>query len=73
MLLPSYKVEHSGSIRHLIGLFAYDFLAGVHKNERREMLIVQEALEKEPLLKNEGLLGGGYYVEYRTDDATTND
>ena len=26
-------------------------------------------LEKEPLLKREGLQGGGHYVEYRTDDA----
>ena len=28
-----------------------------------------KTLEKEPLLKSKGLLGGGYYVEYRTDDA----
>src|SRR5581483_12154947 len=26
-------------------------------------------IQKEPLLKQEGLKGGGYYVEYRTDDA----
>ena len=51
------------------GLFAYDVLAGVKKNERREMLTADETLEMEPLLKREGLLGGGHYVEYRTDDA----
>lgn len=33
------------------------------------MLTADEALSKEPLLKSEGLQGGGYYVEYRTDDA----
>ena len=33
------------------------------------MLSASETLKREPLLKQEGLKGGGYYVEYRTDDA----
>ena len=33
------------------------------------MLSKQETLNKEPLVKRDGLKGGGYYVEYRTDDA----
>jgi len=33
------------------------------------MLTAKEALEKEPLIKERDLLGAGYYVEYRTDDA----
>lgn len=33
------------------------------------MLSVADTLSKEPLLKRDGLKGGGYYVEYRTDDA----
>lgn len=33
------------------------------------MLSRQDTLDKEPLVKQEGLKGGGYYVEYRTDDA----
>jgi glycerol-3-phosphate dehydrogenase len=33
------------------------------------MLSRDEVLQKEPLIKKEGLKGGGYYVEYRTDDA----
>lgn len=33
------------------------------------MLSKKETLAKEPLVKKEGLKGGGYYVEYRTDDA----
>lgn len=69
MLLPIYKGGTFGRYSTSVGLFAYDFLAGVHKNERREMLSAKDTLEKEPLLKMEGLLGGGYYVEYRTDDA----
>ena len=33
------------------------------------MLTAEETLQKEPLVKKNGLKGGGYYVEYRTDDA----
>ena len=34
-----------------------------------KMLSKQATLNKEPLVKKDGLKGGGYYVEYRTDDA----
>ncbi|GAE47311.1 aerobic glycerol-3-phosphate dehydrogenase [Mesobacillus boroniphilus JCM 21738] len=33
------------------------------------MFSKDETLRREPLIKKEGLKGGGYYVEYRTDDA----
>jgi glycerol kinase len=33
------------------------------------MLSVEETLEKEPLLNPKDLRGGGFYAEYRTDDA----
>ncbi|WP_338469518.1 FAD-dependent oxidoreductase [Niallia sp. XMNu-256] len=69
MLLPIYK---HGTLRRCttsIGLKVYDYLASVKKSERRKMLSREECIEKEPLLKRRGLIGGGYYVEYRTDDA----
>lgn len=69
MLLPLYEGGTFGKFTTSIGLRVYDFLAGVKKNERRSMLTPQETLMKEPLLKQDGLKGGGYYVEYRTDDA----
>jgi glycerol-3-phosphate dehydrogenase len=69
MLLPIYKGGTFGKFSTSIGLRVYDFLAGVKKKERRRMLNMEETLSKESLLKKEGLLGGGYYVEYRTDDA----
>jgi glycerol-3-phosphate dehydrogenase len=69
MLLPIYINGTFGKFSTSIGLKVYDFLAGVKKNERRTMLSAEETMVKEPLLKKEGLLGGGYYVEYRTDDA----
>lgn len=69
MLLPIYEGGTFGLFSTSIGLKLYDFLAGVVRSERRSMLSREEALRREPLLKREGLKGGGYYVEYRTDDA----
>ncbi|MED2795571.1 glycerol-3-phosphate dehydrogenase/oxidase [Bacillus wiedmannii] len=69
MLLPFHKGGTFSKLSTSIGLRLYDFLAGVKKSERRTMLSVEETLRKEPLVKEEGLKGGGYYVEYRTDDA----
>ncbi|WP_100332017.1 glycerol-3-phosphate dehydrogenase/oxidase [Bacillus xiapuensis] len=69
MLLPLHKGGTFGKFSTNIGLRVYDYLAGVKKSERRSMLSREETLQKEPLIKKEGLIGGGYYVEYRTDDA----
>ncbi|MCS0826956.1 glycerol-3-phosphate dehydrogenase/oxidase [Cytobacillus firmus] len=69
MLLPMHKGGTFGKFSTSIGLRVYDYLAGVRKSERRSMLNAQETLSKEPLVKKDGLKGGGYYVEYRTDDA----
>ncbi|MDD9149455.1 glycerol-3-phosphate dehydrogenase/oxidase [Sporolactobacillus sp. CQH2019] len=69
MMLPIYKHGTFGRISTSLGLKLYDYLAGVKKSERRVMLSRSETLDKEPLLKKEGLKGSGYYVEYRTDDA----
>ncbi|WP_340372322.1 glycerol-3-phosphate dehydrogenase/oxidase [Peribacillus sp. FSL E2-0218] len=69
MLLPMHKGGTFGKFSTSIGLRVYDFLAGVKKAERRKMLSIDETLAREPLVKKEGLKGGGYYVEYRTDDA----
>lgn len=69
MLLPIHKGGTFGKLSTSIGLRVYDYLAGVKKSERRSMLSADKTLEKEPLVKKTGLKGGGYYVEYRTDDA----
>lgn len=69
MLLPIYKGGTFSKFSTSAGLRLYDYLAGVKKNERRKMLNRRETIEREPLIKREGLKGGGYYVEYRTDDA----
>ncbi|RFU68279.1 glycerol-3-phosphate dehydrogenase/oxidase [Bacillus sp. V59.32b] len=69
MLLPFHKGGTFGKFTTSIGLRVYDLLAGVKRKEWRKMLTVDETINKEPLVKKEGLMGGGYYVEYRTDDA----
>ncbi|WP_432359209.1 glycerol-3-phosphate dehydrogenase/oxidase [Sporosarcina sp. UB5] len=69
MLLPFHKGGSFGKLTTSAGLFVYDKLAGVKKEERREMLSAKETLAMEPLVREGGLLGGGHYVEYRTDDA----
>lgn len=69
MLLPMHKGGTFGKFTTNLGLTAYDRLAGVKKYERKKMLGKKQTLNKEPLVKKDGLKGGGYYVEYRTDDA----
>lgn len=69
MLLPIYQDGALGKIPTSLGLKLYDYLAGVNKQERRKMLTAQKTLQKEPLLRVQGLKGSGLYTEYRTDDA----
>lgn len=69
MLLPLTKNGKYGKLDSALGLWFYDRLAVVPKNDRRKMLSKQKALKQEPLLSEKGLLGAGFYSEYRTDDA----
>lgn len=69
MLLPFYKGGTFGPLSTSLGLKVYDTLARVKKAERRRMLSKTDVVKKLPFIKSDGLLGGGLYVEYRTDDA----
>lgn len=69
MLLPLVEGGTYGKMLTSIGLKVYDILANVEGDDRRKMLNKSDALSKEPLLNEDTLLGGGYYAEYRTDDA----
>jgi glycerol-3-phosphate dehydrogenase len=69
MLLPLIKDGTYGKIMTSVGLMVYDVLAGVEKVDQRKMLTKEETMEKEPLLHDEVIEGGGIYAEYRTDDA----
>lgn len=69
MLLPIVQNGSLGKSMSSLGLWVYDHLADVDKEERRRMLNKQETIKAEPLLRQDILKGGGLYYEYRTDDA----
>ncbi len=69
MLLPIVENGSLGKRLSSIGLWVYDRLAKVEKEERRQMVEKQIVADLEPLLRTDVLLGGGLYYEYRTDDA----
>lgn len=69
MLLPLIKGGTYGKWATSFGLLVYDLLAGVESDDRRKMLSKRQALQLEPLLDERKLKGGGFYAEYRTDDA----
>ncbi|MFC7064110.1 glycerol-3-phosphate dehydrogenase/oxidase [Halobacillus seohaensis] len=69
MMLPFHEGGNFGPFTTSLGLRVYDYLAGVKKKERRTMFNIDETMEREPLVKKEGLKGAGFYVEYKTDDA----
>lgn len=69
MLLPFVEGGTYGKFMASIGLYMYDKLAGVKKEDRRKMLNKDQLMQIEPLLKPKSLKGGGIYAEYRTDDA----
>ncbi len=69
MLLPLIKDGSYGELATSFGLWVYDILAGVEGEDKRKMLTKEETIAKEPLLKKDILTGGGFYAEYRTDDA----
>jgi glycerol-3-phosphate dehydrogenase len=69
MLLPIVEDGSLGRIMSSIGLWIYDFLADVNTPEKRKMLDKKETLKTESLLREDIILGGGIYYEYRTDDS----
>jgi glycerol-3-phosphate dehydrogenase len=69
MLLPLSEGKGMGSFLTSVGLKLYDWLAGVKPEDQRRMLTRKQTLKREPLLKPDGIHGGGLYAEYRTDDA----
>ena len=69
MLLPLVKGGNYGAIITSFGLALYDWLADVDEKDKRKMLSKEETSALEPLLRHDILEGGGFYAEYRTDDA----
>jgi glycerol-3-phosphate dehydrogenase len=59
----------SGYAKISAGLWTFDRMARVLKDERNQMLSRDETLALEPLLRPDSLYGAGMYYEYLTDDA----
>jgi glycerol-3-phosphate dehydrogenase len=67
MLVPVHS--RGGYAKISAGLWTYDRMARVLKDERNEMLSRDETLGLEPSLRSENLYGAAMYYEYLTDDA----
>lgn len=71
MLLPIYD-EDGASFTEFsaeVALDLYDHLAEVDKKWANELISKEAVLEKNPELKEEGLVKGGLYLDYINDDA----
>jgi glycerol-3-phosphate dehydrogenase len=69
MILPIIKGGTYGKFATALGLYVYDRMANVRKEDRRRMLSKEETMNLLPSITSNGLLGSGFYSEYRTDDA----
>ena len=69
MLLPIIKNGSLGKFSASIGMWFYEWLAGVKKNELHTVLNIEETISTEPLIRKDNLVGGIIFYEYRTDDA----
>ncbi len=69
MLLPITKKGSLNKTSARLGMWIYEWLAGVKKSEWHQFLNREKTLVIEPLLSKDELLGGILFYEYRTDDA----
>jgi alpha-glycerophosphate oxidase len=72
MLLPLYD-EPGASFSQLeleVAMDLYDRLAGVEETDfANKLLTREEVIERQPNLAKENLIGGGFYLDYRNNDA----
>ncbi len=69
MLLPIVKNGSLGKFSARMGMWIYEWLAGVKKAELHKTLSKEKTLQAEPLLRKDNLLNSFLFYEYRTDDA----
>lgn len=69
LLLPLIEEGSLGKYTTPVGLWMYEKLAGVPREERFHMLNREETLRAEPLLNQKVVKAGAVYREYRTDDS----
>jgi glycerol-3-phosphate dehydrogenase len=69
LLLPIVEAGSLGKYTTPVGLWMYEKLAGVPREQRYRNLSRDETCQAEPLLHPDRVLAGAIYREYRTDDA----
>jgi len=71
MGIPIYDEPDTtfGDFSSEIALELYDYLANVDENWRHYFISREELIKGEPILKFEGLLKGGLYLDYLNDDS----
>jgi len=73
MLLPIYEGEGVSSFNMFtvkVAMDLYDHLAKIEDNHEKNYLLTKEqVLERQPFIKEEGLLGAGVYMDFRNNDA----
>lgn len=67
MIVPVHGRAGYATIR--AGLWTFDRMARVEKDERKEMLGSEDTQKLEPLLRGDKIYGSGVYYECLTDDA----
>jgi len=68
-LFPIFEDGRVGRRRLDAGMWLYDALSLFRNIERHQMLDPKELLEREPGLRQDGLLGGARYFDAQVDDA----
>jgi glycerol-3-phosphate dehydrogenase len=68
-LITVYKGASHGLGTYRMGLVLYDLLAMFRAPHSHRSLGRESAIELEPFLREDGLLGGFLYYDYRVDDA----
>jgi glycerol-3-phosphate dehydrogenase len=68
-VFPVYRGDPDPVWKLKLGLMVYDGFAGPSNKIRHKMYGARGLLELEPLLRPDGLVGGGVYTDSATDDA----
>ena len=68
-LVPIYERAKHGPLMIRLGMFGYDILSLDKSLDNHRMLSVEEALEREPGLNPEGLLGAAFYYDAQVEYA----
>ena len=68
-LIPVYEDSKTGKLALSLGLWLYDLLALFRTEKRTEWLRPEQVKVREPAIRSDGLVGGGLYSDFLTDDA----